>query len=59
MEYQRMYYLLFNAITDALSEMDEMNFGAARETLKQAQLTAEAIFIDYEDRTRGGDVPSP
>lgn len=54
-----MYYLLFNAITDALSEMDEMNFGAARETLKQAQLTTEAIYIDYEDRTRGGDVPSP
>ena len=54
-----MYYLLFNAITDALAEMELMNFGSAREMLQQAQINAEAIYIDSDDKNRGGELPSP
>ena len=35
--YQRMYYYLDHAISEALREMEQQNFGTARETLRQAQ----------------------
>ena len=44
--YQKMYYLLFNAITDALEQLDAQNYGEAKETLISAQQKAEAIYID-------------
>ena len=44
--YQKMYYLLFNAITDALKQMDAQNYGEAKETLISAQQKAEEIYID-------------
>ena len=59
MEFQRMYFLLFNAITDALAEISAMNFGAARALLQKAQIKAEEIYIDFDDKKQGGDVPSP
>ena len=34
--YQRMYYYLDHAISEALREMEQQNFGTARETLRQA-----------------------
>ena len=43
--YQKMYYLLFNAITDALGPMDAQNYGEAKETLISAQQKAEEIYI--------------
>ena len=43
--YQKMYYLLFNAITDALEQMDAQNYGEAKETLISAQQKAEEIYI--------------
>jgi len=59
MEFQRMYFVLFNAITDALAEIDAMNFGTARELLRQAQIKSEEIYIGFDDKKQGGDVPSP
>ena len=59
MEFQKMYFVLFNAITDALAEIDAMNFGTARELLRQAQIKSEEIYIDFDDKKQGGDVPSP
>lgn len=59
MEFQKMYFVLFNAITDALAEIDAMNFGTARELLRQAQNKSEEIYIGFDDKKRGGDVPSP
>ena len=44
--YQKMYYLLFNAITDALEQLDAQNYGEAKETLISAQQKAEEIYID-------------
>ena len=47
--YQKMYIRLFNAVTDALEEMQQQNFGAARALLVQAQQDCEEIYLDAED----------
>ena len=44
--YQKMYYLLFNAITDALEQLDAQNYGEAKKSLISAQQKAEEIYID-------------
>ena len=46
MDYEKLYHLLFNAITDALEQMDAQNYGEAKETLISAQQKAEEIYID-------------
>ena len=45
-DYQKMYLLLFNAITDALEEMENQNLGEAAELLRKAQSDAEDVYID-------------
>jgi len=47
--YQKMYLLLFNAVTDALSSMEQQNFGQAAQLLKNAQADCEELFLDAED----------
>ena len=49
MPYQQMYTLLFNAVTDALSQIDAQNYGLAAEILKRAQQEAEDRFLDAEE----------
>ena len=51
MEYQKTYYLLFNAITDALGALEQQNYGQAKQELISAQQQAEEIFL--------GDEPEP
>ncbi len=46
MDYEKLYHLLFNAITDALEQLDAQNYGEAKETLISAQQKAEEIYID-------------
>ena len=41
MDYQKMYTTLFNAITDALSQIETQNYGDAKETLITAKKKAE------------------
>lgn len=48
MNYQKMYTLLFNAITDALEQMESQNFGTAKEALITAQQEAEEIYMSAE-----------
>lgn len=48
MNYQKMYTLLFNAITDALEQMESQNFGTAKETLITAQQEAEELYMSAE-----------
>ena len=48
MNYQKAYYLLFNAITDALNDMEQQNFGQARQGLIAAQQRSEEIFLNDE-----------
>lgn len=47
-DYQKMYTTLFNAITDALEEMQKQNIGLAQERLIAAQQLAEDIYIGAE-----------
>ena len=49
MNYEKLYHLLFNAITDALEQMESQNFGTAKETLIAAQQEAEEIYITAEN----------
>ncbi len=44
-EYQKPYTTMFNAATDALEALEEMNVGQAREILRQAQQEAEELFL--------------
>ena len=44
--YQKLYTGLFNAITDALEELEEVNIGRAKELLRQAQIDAEKQYIE-------------
>ena len=48
MDYQKMYTTLFNAITDALEQMESQNFGTAQEPLIAAQQEAEEIYMSAE-----------
>ena len=45
----KMYAVLFNAVTDALREMDQLNFGRASQILRAAQIEAEEQYICGED----------
>lgn len=47
--YQRMYTVLFNAVTDALNMMDDEDYGAARRRLMAAQREAEELYLGEED----------
>lgn len=47
--YKKLYYYLFNQITDALEDINAMNFGAAKATLVTAQREAEEQFLSTED----------
>ena len=49
MDYKKLYFHLFNAVTDALRQMERQNFGAAAEILRQAQIDSEEIYLDAED----------
>jgi len=47
-DYEKMYHLLFNAITDALEQIEQQNFGSAKNLLIAAQQEAEEIYMSAE-----------
>ena len=47
--YRKMYYHLFNAVTDALAALEKQNIGQARELLVEAQQQCEEIYLDEEE----------
>ena len=49
MEYEKLYHLLFNAITDALEKIEGQNYGDAKDLLIAAQQKAEDIYITAEN----------
>ena len=49
--YQKMYSVLFNAVSDALGELDKLNIGAAPEYHKEAPFHTEEIYRSQD----GGD----
>ena len=48
--YRKMYTTLFNALTDAIRELEIKNYGRAEEILKKAQCDAEDIYIVWEEQ---------
>ena len=48
-DYQKLYTLLFNAVTDALEDMAQQNYGAAKERLMSAQQQAEELYISQPE----------
>ena len=48
-DYRKLYTLLFNAVTDAVEELEALNIGAAKERLISAQQQAEEQYIESEE----------
>ena len=46
MDYQRLYAMLFNSITDAIELIEELDVKAARDLLIAAQQKAEDEYIE-------------
>ena len=46
MNYEKMYHLLFNAITDALEQMEKQNLCSAKDLLTTAQQKTEEIYME-------------
>lgn len=46
--YEKLYHLLFNAVTDALEQMEARNYGEAAETLRAAQEDAEEMYMETD-----------
>ena len=46
MNYEKMYHLLFNAITDALEQMEKQHLGSAKDLLTTAQQKTEEIYME-------------
>lgn len=51
-DYQKMYTIMFNGVTDALDMIRQERIREARYLLKQAQQRAEEIYIKTSDRER-------
>ena len=49
MDYQTLYYKLFNACTDALNDIEQQNFGQAKQRLIAAQQEAEESYLRQTD----------
>ena len=49
--FPKYYTLLFNAVTDAVEDIDQKNYGAARTRLLKAQQDAEDAYLDAGDET--------
>ena len=49
MIWKRMYTLLFNAVTDAVVEMEQQNYGQAKQLLLRGQREAEELFLGSEE----------
>ncbi len=47
--YQKMYSTLFNAITDALAQIEKQNYGDAKSALIAAQQKAEEMYITAQN----------
>jgi len=47
-DYQKLYALFFNSITDALEELSKQNYGNVKDVLVRAQQDAEKPYIEEE-----------
>jgi hypothetical protein len=49
MDYEKLYRILFNGITDALDRLEAAAYGDVRETLVRAQQAAEDYYIEGDE----------
>lgn len=49
MDYQKAYYHLFNAMTDAIESIEQTNYGQARDILVRAQRMVEEAYLQSEE----------
>ena len=45
-DYQKLYAKLFNAATDALDALEELNVGGVKDILRQARIDAEETYLE-------------
>lgn len=48
-DYEKMYKIIFNAVTDAIDMIDELEIKEAKEILKASQIKTEELYIDSEE----------
>lgn len=58
-DYQKMYAIAFNAISDALEELDKLNIGTAKRQLREAQFHTEELYISQDEEGEPGGPESP
>ena len=49
MDYKKLYFHLFNTITDALQAIEQQNYGQASHLLITAQQETEEMYMDEDD----------
>lgn len=47
-DYEKMYFRLFNRISDAIGQIEETNYGLVSDILKQAQAEGEELYLSEE-----------
>ncbi len=45
-DYKKLYFKLFNSLTDAIEAFEHQNYGSAREILLRAQQAAEEDYME-------------
>lgn len=48
-DYKAMYVHLFHVMTDVLSQLEQQNYGQAKQLLIAAQQQAEQAYLDAEE----------
>ena len=48
MDYKKLYFALFNALTDAVESLEAQNISLALDLLKTAQQEAEDLYIESD-----------
>ena len=48
-DFEAMYFQLFNAMTDILTQLEQQNYGQAKQFLITAQQQAEQQYLDAEE----------
>ena len=48
MDYKKLYFHLFNAVSDALQAIEQQNYGQAAALLIAAQQETEEMYMDEE-----------
>ena len=46
MDYSKLYTHIFNAVTDAIEQIEKHNYGIAEEILKKAQEETEEMYVN-------------